>query len=119
MPRGKTFQERTWDIVRQVPAGRVITYGQIARLVGGSHLARTVGYAMARCPNGVPWHRVVNAQGRISVRRASEGMAIQRALLASEGVAFQADDSIDLRIFGFRASLAPPARGPGKRRAPE
>lgn len=85
----------TW--VRRVPEGKVATYGQIARLTGKSS-ARQVGYAMAALQDGagVPWHRIINSQGRISVRTGSEGHRLQRILLEAEGVEFAADGSIDL-----------------------
>ncbi len=81
--------------VKRVPEGKVATYGQIARLAGTS--ARQVGYAMAAMPAAteVPWHRIINSQGRISLR-AGEGHALQRILLEAEGVEFSIDAKIDL-----------------------
>ncbi len=73
-------------LVRSVPAGRVVTYGQVAALLGWPRAARAVGRAMKGCPDGVPWYRVVNASGGIS-RRANVGsMLTQRMLLEREGV---------------------------------
>lgn len=63
-----------------------MTYGQIAALLGAPRAARAVGYAMRHCPEGVPWHRVVNAQGGISLRRNVGSMLTQRLLLEQEGV---------------------------------
>jgi methylated-DNA-protein-cysteine methyltransferase related protein len=87
------FEVEVWDVVRTIPRGRVTTYGRIATLVGTpagmdvvayqAYGARWVGGAMSRSPDGVPWWRVINARGRISVRDlASE----QRARLEAEGV---------------------------------
>ncbi|MGB0866339.1 MAG: MGMT family protein [Granulosicoccaceae bacterium] len=89
------FNESVWQFVRQVPAGRVVSYGQIARAVsppvGMAELdypregPRLVGSAMAACPDDVPWHRVVNAQGRVSSRAGSHQ---QVQLLEAEGLCF-------------------------------
>jgi methylated-DNA-protein-cysteine methyltransferase-like protein len=103
------FKARVWEIVRQIPAGKVATYGQIAALVpipGGmaekdyrAFAPRWVGGAMAACPEDVPWQRVINAQGKISVRGGGETR--QRDLLEEEGVTFDERDRIDLRRFGW------------------
>jgi methylated-DNA-protein-cysteine methyltransferase-like protein len=69
-----------------VPRGAVVTYGQVAALLGAPRSARAVGAAMRRCPDDVPWHRVVNAQGGISRRRRVAGMLTQRIRLEQEGV---------------------------------
>jgi methylated-DNA-protein-cysteine methyltransferase-like protein len=84
---------RIYAVVRDIPRGRVATYGQVAALAGFPGQARLVGYALAALPATVraPWHRVVNARGRIS-RRATPGYeAMQRALLEAEGIAFSGD----------------------------
>jgi methylated-DNA-protein-cysteine methyltransferase-like protein len=72
--------------VRRVPRGFVVTYGQVAARLGVPRAARAVGGAMRRCPDDVPWHRVVNAQGRISRRRRAAGMLTQRIRLEQEGI---------------------------------
>ena len=77
-----------FDVVRRIPSGRVTTYGRIARLVGRPRAARMVGYAMHRCPPGLPWHRVVNAQGRVSLPADSTAGLAQRRRLEDEGVVF-------------------------------
>ena len=92
---------RTW--VRRIPSGRVATYGQIAQLAGlGAH-ARLVGYALAALPedSDVPWHRVVNAQGRVSPRGTPGWDRLQRALLEGEGICFGASERIDLAKQGW------------------
>lgn len=78
-------------VVRQIPAGRVATYGQVAALAGFPGHARLVGYALASLPahSTVPWHRVINAQGRLSLERDPGGTGIrQRQRLEAEGVCF-------------------------------
>ncbi|GAB3683308.1 MGMT family protein [Salinisphaera aquimarina] len=75
-------------IVRRIPAGRVATYGQIAELAGLPRRARLVGYAMHRCPKNLPWHRVINAQGRISLPADGTSAMTQRRRLEDEGVTF-------------------------------
>jgi methylated-DNA-protein-cysteine methyltransferase-like protein len=95
--------ERVYEIVRHIPPGKVATYGQIAHLLGMPRAARTVGWALASMPNGsdVPWQRVINAQGTISLSAQGHGAAIQRALLESEGVAFDERGRVDLAIHGW------------------
>jgi methylated-DNA-protein-cysteine methyltransferase related protein len=81
-----TFRAAVYALVRRVPLGQVVTYGQVAALVGRARSARAVGGAMGRCPDDVPWHRVVNAQGAIARRRQESGMLTQRIRLEQEGV---------------------------------
>jgi len=80
------FQRRVWRLVMKIPRGKVATYGQIAVWLGWPRRARMVGMAMRHCPSGVPWQRVVNAQGGISLRSAFGSMLTQRILLEQEGV---------------------------------
>ena len=97
-----TVYERIYAEVRRVPRGKVATYGQIARLAGRCS-ARQVGYALAALNDGtdVPWQRVINSRGEISIRRSSDGHDHQHWLLEEEGVEFSADGRIDLRRFGL------------------
>jgi methylated-DNA-protein-cysteine methyltransferase related protein len=88
-----------------VPRGKVATYGQIASLAGLEGQARQVGYAMAAVPSSsaVPWHRVINAQGRVSMRSEGPGgTIIQRHLLEREGVVFDAGGRVALARFGWK-----------------
>jgi methylated-DNA-protein-cysteine methyltransferase related protein len=96
------LEKRVHALVRRVPRGRVVTYGQVAALLGSPRAARAVGHAMRVCPAGVPWHRVVNGQGAISRRGDGSGALSQRLLLEGEGVRF-ARGRIDLGRFGWRA----------------
>lgn len=109
-PAREEFNRQVWEIVRHVPPGRVTTYGFIARLIpppggmdaSGYHAwgARWVGGAMANCPADVPWQRVVNAQGKISLRPGSGGHT-QRDLLEEEGIEFTLGDRIDLKKYAW------------------
>ena len=83
------FDRAVYALVRQIPRGRVATYGQLAALLGHPRAARAVGYAMKRCPLGIPWQRVLNAHGGISLRANVGGMVTQRILLEHEGVPFR------------------------------
>ena len=86
-----------YDIVRRIPAGKVATYGQVARLAGMPRCARTVGYAMAGCRDAsVPCHRVVDRFGGTKVCFDRLAPGTQRALLEAEGVAFTMDGRVDL-----------------------
>lgn len=93
--------EQVYELVRQVPGGRVVTYGQVARALGRPRIARQVGWAMRACPNDVPWHRVVNGEGRLSTRAEIGGLNPQRMLLEDEGVHFELDGRIDLAVYGW------------------
>src|SRR5487761_2739227 len=97
-PAGGTYA-RIYAVTRKIPRGRVATYGQVARLAGLAGHARQVGFAMAALPGGVrvPWHRVINAEGRVSLRRDGPGAGIrQRQLLEREGVVFNAAGRVSL-----------------------
>ncbi len=95
---GEVFR-RIHRVVAGIPHGRVVTYGQIARHLGMHHGARTVGWAMSECPDDLPWHRVVNVQGKISRRAHPFAPSLQRALLEDEGVVFDEEGRIDLARF--------------------
>lgn len=101
-----TYQ-RIYATVRRVPRGRVATYGQIARVAGIGRHARQVGYALHRLRPGttVPWHRVINAKGEISLRRASGAATTQRILLEKEGVRFDFRGRVSLKQFGWRPTI--------------
>lgn len=104
MTEGGPLYEQIYGMVRLIPPGKVTTYGRIAELEGGC-TARMVGYAMAALKNGrspdVPWQRVINAKGKISVHGDGIGNAIQRAKLEQEGIEFDADDHVDFTRFGW------------------
>jgi methylated-DNA-protein-cysteine methyltransferase-like protein len=95
------FYQQVYELVKQVPHGHVVTYGQIAAALGNVRRARLVGYAMRACPENVPWHRVVNAQGGLSTHAIHGSYNPQRARLEDEGVEFDADGRIDLHVYGW------------------
>lgn len=109
-PARDEFNRKVWEIVRQVPPGKVTTYGFVAGLIpppGGMEAmdyrawgARWVGSAMAACPADIPWQRVVNAQGKISLRPGG-GAHEQRDLLEAEGVEFSSGERIDLKKYAW------------------
>ena len=113
IPHRQEYFDRVWDLVRRVPPGRVVTYGQVAALVNPpkgittrNYLAfgpRWVGGAMARCPEDVPWHRVVNARGMISQRRSGGGSE-QRLRLEAEGVVFDERGRIPLDQYRWQGT---------------
>ena len=95
------FYERVWAFVGEVPRGRVVTYGQVAVMLGAPAAARAVGYALKALPHETetPWWRVINAKGGISLRGRGHGADLQRELLEEEGVVFDAEDTVDLRVY--------------------
>jgi methylated-DNA-protein-cysteine methyltransferase related protein len=86
-----------YEVVRRTPCGQVTTYGDVAQRVGEGCDARLVGYALANCPDDVPWQRVINAQGKISL--SGDGAAKQRMRLEAEGLAFDSRGRIDLQRY--------------------
>lgn len=95
--------QRIYAATRKIPRGRVSTYGRIATLAGLGGHARQVGYAMHALPAGsmVPWHRVINAQGEISLRRRPGAELTQRMLLEREGIRFSGRGRVDLARYGW------------------
>lgn len=102
---GASSYDKIYAVVRRVPRGHVTTYGAVARLAGLPGRARQVGYALAALRDGsaVPWHRVVNAQGRLSLARVGSPSGItQRLRLTREGVRVDAGDRVSLAAFGWK-----------------
>ncbi|MCY3821793.1 MAG: MGMT family protein [Gammaproteobacteria bacterium] len=93
------LRQRIWQVTAEIPRGAVATYGQVAELAGLPGGARQVGLTLSQLPPGtkLPWHRVINAAGRISIADASR----QQALLESEGVVFE-DGRVNLKRFRWR-----------------
>ena len=116
LPDPQPFYEQVWQLARQIPPGRVATYGQLAQLIPcpagvepdeyDAFGARWVGNGMAACPADVPWQRVINSQGKISQRPGAEK---QRQLLENEGIPF-VKDRIDLKAYQWH--------GPGEAEQP-
>lgn len=103
MTTNTTTYDRIYDVVRQIPWGRVATYGQIAELANLAGKARLVGYALYRVDmkaSDIPWQRVVNAKGEISLSPLRFGTDyLQRDLLESEGISFTDAGKINLRKY--------------------
>jgi methylated-DNA-protein-cysteine methyltransferase-like protein len=109
----QTFYDRVYEYVRAIPAGNVVTYGQVALELGSPAAARAVGYALSYLPgteNNVPWWRVVNASGGISLRGRGQAADIQRERLEAEGVRFNLEGKI--RLGEYRWMGAPPIELP-------
>ena len=95
-----SFYDAVYRLVRDIPRGRVMTYGQIATVLGVPRAARAVGYAMRMSgKRRVPWQRVINHRGGISARGEVERPMLQRVLLEKEGVRFDASECCDLRVY--------------------
>ncbi len=88
--------DRIYDLTRQIPYGRVTTYGQLARLAGNPRMSRIVGCAMHAAPEDLPCHRVVNRLGGLSDAFRPMGKDTHRMLLEMEGVRFRPDGTVDL-----------------------
>ncbi len=95
------YYEQVYSLVRKVPRGSVVTYGQVAVLLGAPTASRAVGYALHNLPAGsdVPWWRVINSQGRVSLKGRGAQADLQLALLKNEGVSFDESDRTDLHRY--------------------
>ncbi len=101
-----TDQERIWQVVSMIPSGKVATYGQVAHMAELPKAARLVGRVLSQLPEGtrLPWHRVINAQGKISFPEDSHGWQMQKDRLEREGVVFL-HGKVDLQRYGYRGAV--------------
>jgi methylated-DNA-protein-cysteine methyltransferase-like protein len=109
-PVPESWDCRVWRAVALVPPGRLATYGQIAEVLGAWGRARQVGWALRRLPlpSEIPWHRVVNAQGRISMTPSREGSDwIQRQRLLAEGIPVDGEGRLPLSRFRWQPPSPP------------
>lgn len=105
----KKYRERVYSLVRDIPAGKVMTYGQIAIVLGEGYTARTVGYVMHGADSeSVPWQRVINSQGKCSTGRLTIPIGLQQELLKAEGIRFNAAGKCDLS----KVQWSPPGSEP-------
>ena len=100
------WYQSVWKVVSEIPSGHVLTYGEVARLSGMPRAARRVSQALRRAPRDMelPWHRVINAQGKISFPEDSSGWQRQKDKLEGEGVVFL-NGKVDLDRFGYRGAV--------------
>ncbi len=103
------FNDRVYALVRLIPAGKVLSYGKVAELLGVPRGARAVGWALHQLRNSpqaqdVPWQRVINAQGYVSIKSIEHSAIEQRARLETEGIIFDASGRVDMARFGWAAS---------------
>lgn len=99
MDQPDTFQQRIWQIIAAIPAGRVTTYGDVALLADSPRAARQVGGVLSRLPEDttLPWHRVVNRHGTISLQ--GDRLLRQRDALEAEGIEVSDDGELDLETY--------------------
>lgn len=97
------FQKRVYAVVEQIPYGRVVTYGEVARMSGSPRASRAVGNILHKNPffGVVPCHRVVHADGALAEPFAFGGERIQREMLEKEGIAFTKEDKVDMKKYGY------------------
>jgi O-6-methylguanine DNA methyltransferase len=93
-----SFFDKVYRLLALVPSGKVVSYGQVAAWLGDPRAARTVGWALHGLPegSGLPWHRVINGQGRITTPHLGHTAIRQRELLELEGIAFGPDERVDM-----------------------
>ena len=103
MPRLGIY-DTIFGVISRIPKGQVATYGQIAKIAGIPGHARQVGYALHRLPDGsnVPWHRVINAKGQVSLSPHDVSSSIQKSLLKKEGIRLSEKDRISLKKYGWQ-----------------
>ena len=93
-------QQEVLELVRRIPRGRVMSYGQISELLASRLSPRAVGWMLHRCPEEIPWQRVVNASGGCSTDRLPDfPKGLQRSLLEAEGVEFRANGTLDMEVY--------------------
>ena len=96
----QSYREKVYEIVGEIPVGRVMTYGQIAAILGEGYTPRTIGYVMhAADTQNVPWQRVINSQGACSTGRMTVPVNLQQQILEDEGVIFNEKGRCDLKIY--------------------
>lgn len=98
-PADNGYQERVFSIVRSIPRGRVMTYGQIAEILGEGYTPRTVGFVMHSANDKTPWHRVINAQGGCSTRGLVLPHDKQQRMLEAEGISFNERGRCELQTY--------------------
>jgi methylated-DNA-protein-cysteine methyltransferase-like protein len=100
-----SFYDRVYELVKKIPRGKVISYGGIAILLQSPGAARAVGYALNALPKGmvneVPWQRVINSRGRISIKGDTIRANLQLKLLEQEGIQFDSDGCVDFKVYGW------------------
>jgi methylated-DNA-protein-cysteine methyltransferase related protein len=105
-----SFFDQVYAVVRQIPPGKVASYGQVAALLGHPRAARTVGWALAALREsdeaGVPWQRVINSQGRVSIRNLEHAPEEQQMLLEAEGIEFNEQGKVDWQRYGWQGLSA-------------
>jgi methylated-DNA-protein-cysteine methyltransferase related protein len=99
------YRERVFKLVRRIPRGRVMTYGQIAAILGEGYTPRTVGFVMHSSDGGCPWHRVINSQGACSTGRILLPENKQQRMLEDEGVVFDERGRCDLVRFAWHPKV--------------
>ena len=98
----QSYREKVYEIVRAIPPGRVMTYGQIAEILGEGYTPRTVGFVMhAADTQNVPWQRVINSQGACSTGKMTMPINLQQKMLEDEGIEFNEKGRCDLQIYGW------------------
>jgi methylated-DNA-protein-cysteine methyltransferase related protein len=96
----QSYRESVYQIVREIPTGRVMTYGQIAEILGEGYTARTVGYVMhAADTENIPWQRVINSKGGCSTGRLIVPHDLQQTMLEEEGIEFSEKGFCDLEKY--------------------
>jgi len=96
---GTAYREKVFTLVARIPKGNVMTYGSIAAVLGEGYTPRTVGYVMHNSPDGVPWQRVINSQGKCSTGRLTIPLNLQQEMLEAEGIVFSKAGRCDLRMY--------------------
>ncbi len=110
--KDNSFSQRAIDIIKKIPSGRVATYGQIAMMAGNHRASRQIAWILHSLSEkkNLPWHRVVNRNGKISLKRKS-GYEFQKKLLQEEGIIFEKNEKIDFNVFLWEPMDKKPRKG--------
>jgi methylated-DNA-protein-cysteine methyltransferase-like protein len=112
-----SYRELVYRIVRSIPRGRVMTYGQIAEILGDGYTARTVGFVMHGSDDKTPWHRVINAQGACSTGGLVLPHDKQQRMLEAEGIRFNERARCDLQTYLWIPKVQKKRSGAGSKKA--
>lgn len=105
IPTKNNFFQQVYGVVKRIPFGKVVTYGEIAQFLGNPRNARTVGYAMHSCDASLPWYRVVMKSGKLPFDETDSSSFKQKKFLEKEGITFLTNGRIDLEKHRWKIEL--------------
>jgi len=105
IPTENNYFQLVYEVVKRIPSGKVVTYGEIAQFLGNPRNARTVGYAMHSCDDSLPWYRVIMKSGKLPFEETDSSSSKQKKYLEKEGVTFLANGRVNLEKHRWKIEL--------------